>query len=371
MRLIGRWSYPWYLWHWPILVLAEVKFGDLDWTIKVALMIGALGLAGLTHHFVEVPLMTSPDLRSRIPSAAAVGIIATVLATTIVLTVGTRAAQELGTGTATPTAVTFDDVFGRSTGANSGTVIPAPIDARVNDFPPGGFRCIVDRTSEQPLCEFGVKGGTPVVLFGDSKAHQWLSAFDEVALERGWELTVITQSGCPVPAIAPRRGDTSRMSQGFCSTWREEQIDHIIGMRPAIIFMSTFNGYGPSTGQLLEDWGTSLTRLTASGAKLVYVRDTPRPGKDIPNCISSALSDWSKCAFPVTDRIDPVILGELQGVLPPVTIVDLNGYLCDGQICPAVRNGILLYRDDQHLSNTAAKALAPALSAALDQKGIA
>ncbi|MGK2882402.1 MAG: acyltransferase family protein [Mycobacterium sp.] len=368
MRVLGRWSYPWYLWHWPVLVLADLHYGHLSWPIKLMLMVVALGLAGLTHHFVEVPLMRSPELRTRVPAAAAVGVIATVVATLAVLTVGTQSVHALGSNTGATTSVSFEDVFGQSTGANSGSVVPAPINARADI--PQRPECLIDRTSVQPECLFGVLGGTPVVLFGDSHAHQWQTALDGIALQKGWELRVVAQSGCPVPEITPREGETARFSQDFCSTWRSQQIDSIVAKRPAIVFVSALNEYIPQTDEVLDAWSVSLTKLAASGAKLVYIRDTPWPARSIPECVSSATDDWSRCAFPASDAIDPVVTGTLQGTLPATTVIDLNGYLCDGDVCPAVRNGIMLYRDDSHLSNTAVKALTPALSTALTGEGI-
>lgn len=367
-RVLGRWSYPWYLWHWPILVLAEAKFGHLPWTAKIMLMAGALGLAALTHILLEAPLMKSAQLRSRIPAAAAVGVIATVVGCATVLTVGTQAVHALGSNAGAPTAASFEQVFGQSTGAHSGAVRPAPINAR-GDIP-GRPECLIDRTTEQPVCTFGVVGGRPVVVFGDSHAHQWLSAIDQLALRRGWELTVITQSGCPVPDITPRHGETARFSQTYCTDWRREQIDRIVAMRPSAIILSSLNEYIPQLDELFAAWSSSLERLAASGAQIVYIRDTPYPRRNVPECISSALDDWTRCAFPKPDRVDPVVTGVLRGVLPHVDVVDLNGFLCDDALCPVVRNGILLYRDDSHLSDTAVEALTPALERAFDEKAI-
>jgi len=55
LRWLGRVSYAWYLWHWPLVGLGEV----LDPSIGVAGRIGwsvlALGLAWLTYYLVERP----------------------------------------------------------------------------------------------------------------------------------------------------------------------------------------------------------------------------------------------------------------------------------------------------------------------------
>jgi peptidoglycan/LPS O-acetylase OafA/YrhL len=368
MRLIGRWSYSWYLWHWPVLVLAEAKFGHLSWQVKLALMGGTLILAGLTYLFVEKPIMGSRDLGDRATAAAAIGIIATV--STVVLQVGTRVVNALGSANGySTTSVSFDEVFGRNSGKNSGPVVPPPMSAR-HDYPRRAD-CLLDRTTvEPPDCDFGVKGGEKVVLFGDSHAHQWQTALDMMSMSRKWELKVITQSGCPAPTIARRNGDTSRFSQDYCVNWRAQQIDNIVAMHPKLVIFSSSNRYIPFIDELIDSWNTTLSRLEASGAKLVYLRDTPHPPQSIPDCVSSAIEDWSRCAFPLPTKVDPVVAGQLRGALPPLTVIDLNGYFCDGNVCPAVRNGIMLYRDESHLSNTAVKALAPAVDRAFADKGL-
>jgi hypothetical protein len=328
----------------------------------------ALLLAGLTYALVEKPIGAWRDLHHRASSAAAVGIIATVVATTVVLQVGTKVVNALGSANGTSTTtVSFEEVFGKNGGKNSGQVVPPPITAR-HDIPRRP-ECLLDRTSTEPDCTFGVAGGEKVVLFGDSHAHQWLTALDELSVRRKWELKVITQSGCPAPTIARRPGDTSRFSQDYCVNWRNEQINRIVAMHPKLVVFSSSNQYIPFIDELVDSWNKTLTRLEASGAKLVYLRDTPHPTESIPDCISSALDDWSRCAFPLPTKVDPVIAAGLRSAIPPTTVIDLNGYLCDGNVCPAVRNGIMLYRDESHLSNTAVKALAPAVEKAFADKG--
>ncbi len=57
MRAIGRISYSWYLWHWPVLLLAPALLGHplgLAARLAAALVSGALAV--LTLRFIENPL---------------------------------------------------------------------------------------------------------------------------------------------------------------------------------------------------------------------------------------------------------------------------------------------------------------------------
>ena len=64
MRAIGRLSYSWYLWHWPVLVLDAVIAGP---PARVGRQVGAAlfsgGLAVLTLRFIENPLRFADRVR--------------------------------------------------------------------------------------------------------------------------------------------------------------------------------------------------------------------------------------------------------------------------------------------------------------------
>jgi hypothetical protein len=93
------------------------------------------------------------------------------------------------------------------------------------------------------------------------------------------------------------------------------------------------------------------------------------------SCISGALADWSRCALPRSVvRHDAFAAAIHGGQLPGVDgSVQVNSYLCPpGATCPAVRNGVLLYRDTSHVTDTAMTLLARAVERQLvDLKAVA
>ena len=64
MRSIGRLSYSWYLWHWPVLLLAPAVFGQpLGLAGRLAMVVVSFGLAVLTLHLIENPARFAPSLK--------------------------------------------------------------------------------------------------------------------------------------------------------------------------------------------------------------------------------------------------------------------------------------------------------------------
>ena len=48
-----------YLWHWPVLVLADAGWGPLNWTQRAAAVVISVGLSALSFRFVEDPVRHS------------------------------------------------------------------------------------------------------------------------------------------------------------------------------------------------------------------------------------------------------------------------------------------------------------------------
>jgi peptidoglycan/LPS O-acetylase OafA/YrhL len=66
MQFFGSLSYPFYLWHWPLLAFAFLRWGDLaPLGLRPALAVLALILAALTNRFVERPVFAFSVRRPR------------------------------------------------------------------------------------------------------------------------------------------------------------------------------------------------------------------------------------------------------------------------------------------------------------------
>ncbi|MFD6653723.1 acyltransferase family protein [Streptomyces parvus] len=380
-RAVGRLSYTLYLWHWPVLVLAEARLGALGWPAKTAWTLAAALPALATMRWVEQPLRRSRTVSELPRRGLAVGISAVVLPVVLALVVGTTTLRLLGPatpvdiGSLPPGAAAGPSLLSRADGSvlADGPVVPGPAQAR-GDFPPDGGCQVAPAVTSSPPCLFGaVDSPDRVVLLGDSHAGQWFSPLLALASRRGWALQELVKQGCPLPELTVKSPQLGRVYRE-CDTWRDDALDRLrTGPRPRLIVIASLNRYTADPGLLTTAWEKTLKRLRATGAPIVYVEGTPVPGTDIPACVSGAPDETAACAFDRAEALppDPLARRIAAGAVPGVRSVGVNAVLCpgDGPTCPAVRDRILLYRDDTHLTNVAAVVLAPRLERLLTESG--
>jgi hypothetical protein len=217
--------------------------------------------------------------------------------------------------------------------------------------------------SKSGYCTYGDKKSNKViVLYGDSHAAQWFPALEKIALEKGYKLISLTKSACP--SVDARREDQGAFKFVHCKKWRENSIARIKSIKPDAVIVSSFQYFTapagfPSPTQWWTDGQKRLLReLQGSSSRLIYISDTPRPLRDIPNCLASR--DPHSCDS--TEKTPNLII---DGFVK----IDPTSWLCTS-FCPAIKNGYVVYRDASHISVAAALDLKPELEKALRKTGL-
>jgi peptidoglycan/LPS O-acetylase OafA/YrhL len=356
MQRIGQLSYSWYLWHWPVLIYAHVFPALRGVMPSIALAGAALGLAALTHVFVENPIRFHRRVSSR-PRLA--------LGLALVLTVAGASAAVLIRALGERQSVTPEQI--RYTAARD---LPAV-------YADGCHLPIV--ATEIEACEYGdTASRSALVLFGDSHAAQWFPALESVARQNRLKLISLTKSGCPAASVqlqSPQLGRTYTE----CAEWRAAAIDHILEVDPVAVVISSYSGFiapagSPdrwSIGQ--RDWRIGVERTVAAfvsaDIRTVLLADTPLPDFDVPTCLARAA--WnptlhrSRCEFErtsVATSLEHEIARAVAASLPGITFVDLTDVICDSSPCAPDSGGVIRYRDSHHLSTRFAASLGPILS---------
>ena len=338
---LGAISYPLYLWHWPALVLPSSALGrPLRIRERIFCILLTIILAHFTSKYIEQPIRHKKIDGKKIylffaattAASLVAGAVITSTASSIISVKGTNYKFDLVDVMQKPA------VYGDNCHSNYGE-------------------------SESGECAYGdLTSKTTVVLYGDSHAAQWFPALEALANERGFKLISLTKSACP--SVDVPRADQGAFKDVHCQKWRENSVARIKQLRPAAVIMSSFQYFSPPSRFTDENkWWTDgqkrlLDSLRGSSDHLIYISDTPRPARDIPNCLASrAISSCNS-----TEKTPVKIVRGFQ-------IIDPTPWLCT-EFCPAIQDGYVVYRDASHISVEAALALKAQLEAALVAKGL-
>ena len=224
---------------------------------------------------------------------------------------------------------------------------------------------------EPPSCVYGdTSGSFTIAIVGDSHAGEWFPAFDVLARQRGWKLVPYVKLSCPfidlrVRHIALKREYTE------CAAWRENVIALLVA-QPAdltVVAMShrgIFPWLAEDSGVESESSGIARAIERIPGPHVMMV-DTPRTSVEIPGCIAAHLEDVRACAIP-RDTAFTRLFGAREARVAELTgagLIDLIPAVCLAMPCQVVRDGMIIYRDNHHLTATFSESLAPALESAL------
>ena len=141
-------------------------------------------------------------------------------------------------------------------------------------------------------------------------------------------------------------------------------VKRIKELAPTAVIVSNFQYFTPPNKYSDRNkwWNDGqerlLTSLRGAADHLVYINDTPRPSRDIPNCLAS--KNTKSCDS--TEKTPVQIISGFERIDP-------TPWFCT-DICPAFKDGYVVYRDASHLTVDAARAVKGQLDAALVGLGI-
>jgi peptidoglycan/LPS O-acetylase OafA/YrhL len=369
-RYVGRISYAWYIWHWPVLVFAT-QHGPRSTAAGVVATLVSVVPAIVTHRWIEEPLRRSRLhlRRPRLTLGVALACPAFAVACGIALSASI----------ASPARLAADQVEGAAQLARTHTLQesatalrPTPREADADRGRSHADGCLVsERAETSPPCVYGDRrSGTTAVLFGDSHAMEFFPALERIARRRHWRLVQLTKAGCPPMPVRVFNPILHREYRE-CGPWREYALRRIERQeRPALIVAGSSSYYGVIDGgrrtvgdagarALAAAYGGVLRRLRATAPHVIVLSDPPRPPFDVPGCVSQSLSHLRRCAFaPDPALVRSRIVTAAVRRVPGVQAIDAAGRFCLPDVCPAVIGNVLVYRNSGHVTATFAETLA-------------
>jgi len=376
---IGGISYSLYLWHWLFIVAGTAHWGQLG--AKRGLLLTALAFipAWLSHRLVENPVRFNPRLAGSNALSLSLGanlsLVAAVVGLVLCLprTITPAPTTAPPSGESSPpfgAAAILADPAGAAdlwTVETSSTITPAP-DAAPNDRPDAYDKgCQVDQVSGDPVaCTYGDPGGAAtVIIVGDSKILQWLTAIDTIGKRHHWRVVTYTKSTCSFTA-APNIKDGKPYPS--CDEWNEKVVPLIVAEKPRLVLTSQNSAKaGPAAAKNSAGTAESMIRgleahwstLKNAGIPVIAIANNAAPEGNVYECVAQNPDSLSECSF---DAVYPTLrVQQTAADAVGVPVVNMADMICPDDKCPAVVGGVLVYRQGSHLTSTYVDTIEPEL----------
>jgi peptidoglycan/LPS O-acetylase OafA/YrhL len=377
---VGDRSYAFYLWHWPVLIIAAQYVGhELSLEANLLLLCGAFLLSIVSFRLVEDPLRrmrwpTRVGALSWPASAGAVVLVALVILGSIDKTarrfdaaakavrplalVDTAAAADLERGPLQP----LPPVVAAVRAAEREAPIPWPLTPPVGSlrddiyrFPDG---CTPrGRETRSRICRLGDTGGSKtIVVIGDSHAQMWMPTILNMAQRDRWVVIPFVKVSCiPRSWIVSSRG---------CGAWYRWTRTRASALHPdvTLIIGSWAGTWSPRRAiKTVRELSSVMKRSSGS---VIVMSDPPGQRREPVDCLLDDRSTMKTCSTePTRTQLETNAAITSDARRNGIGIVDTKGWFCARtrarrQLCPLVINQTITYVDRGHISQTYAQELA-------------
>jgi peptidoglycan/LPS O-acetylase OafA/YrhL len=369
---VGLISYSLYLWHWPLIVFAQLASPlPLRTVDKCGLLAAAAVLATLTWAFVEMPFRRRTLLSQRHSLMASAGVSAIGLAAfSLVVIRGDGLAERFN-------ATIRQAVLSNST---IKTTWAYPEKCRAN------YRRVLRKQESITFCPVGGAGRSAVLFWGDSEIEQLFPLLENLANDRllsGKKIIAVTSAGC-MPVLGLNRVDA-----GYdCDAFNRQVIDRALQSDiNTVVFGSAvyawsalcrtesgctnFNNAGEFFDYFDRSLHGELKKLASLGKKIIILLPFPSYPVSIPDYLNKKIMFGQEPTLRLTREEHLQSVAEFAsvwrraGAAVNATIIDPSEVLCPSNECVYRRGLVALYKDGGHLGAELAESMQPLLLNAL------
>jgi peptidoglycan/LPS O-acetylase OafA/YrhL len=386
LRVIGDRSYSFYLWHWPVLVLAAAYAGhELSLGTRLILLVGAFLLSCVTYVLVEDPIRKTR-------SGRATGLVVVVAAGAVLATESVALAgidrerqQFVQRYAAAPGAVhllraaverrgavmaVLPPVVSAVEAARRGAPIPVPLSPRIDQLaqyspavgPPAP--CIAHDASThvtEKVCRVGdLSSSRLIVIMGDSHALMWIPALLAMAARDHWAVVPLLRLGCSPDKWISDTGPAACLAW---SKWAETRIEQL---HPDVVLLAGSIPENASSGTTVAvDGMLGAAQTLVRSERLILVGDPESLSFQPVDCLlgphasmATCTTTWPESSLAAYDAIARGAVRLGAGFLAT------RGFVCYERECPAVIAHTVVWGDNSHLTVAYSQAVAAPFRAA-------
>lgn len=352
MQLIGNISYSLYLWHWPVFVLANQFFeNEITIYIKLGLLIFVFLISYLSWRYIEKPFRD----KERVSTKMLINLMIFILLATSVFTIfiiKTRGYPgRLKDFAARPSI---------QAGENTPRV-----------------ECFIDRKHNMPqkLCTFGASSkpeDADLILWGDSNANQYVTALTKASASSSTTGLIATMASCQsyIPAHISIAIDIE------CHKFNDKILKYITDSKniDIVVIGRDYGGKNISINETVF----LAKNLISAGKKVILLGPIPKSNMDVeyiwtirqiklgqPIENIQLNSNENTAQFLIFNTLSDQLFHEIQQ--GKLVLINPLTKLCKESLCYAVKDGVAIFRDQNHLTEIIAQSFESDFKVALDK----
>ena len=344
---IGLISYPLYLWHWPLLSLANVSLSETPHVaVRVVLVLTSISLPWCTYLFIEKPIRKGEVKRFVTSILVVLMVITAIIGGTIAYNDGFRKRS----------AVTNSDFTTQVADQFAGALWEyTSNDECINSY---DFKDAAQY--RWWFCMKSSPSDPTILLYGNSYANQLYPGF--VNNEQLQHHTILSIGACDYAHETKVEGDISNPCHPDNALKQKKHIGEIVQTHESLQYIVIDGLRSVPHGSYIQRLSDNIQSLKTEGHEgktiIIFIPHL-RPVENPKSCFTMPLRPTANdCTIPgeirqaLNSSFQPLI-DEIKKVHPEVHFFDQNSVFCQNSSCSGILNGMPLHRDMKHISEYA------------------
>lgn len=376
---LGDCSYAVYLVHWPLFVLYLTATDQETFDLRTGATLTAIVLVAATIMTwgVDRPAQTFPRSGRRLGIQAAMVVTSLVVGGIPLGVAGGAIAYQREQEIAQQIEVGVDPDHPGALALGKGQAsewtkppVPGPLAVTAEWVSLSGTECDEDVTervdSENSSCRrlpSSSDEAVRAVVVGDSHAAQNIVPTLRLLHDtEDWDITAYLKGACSF--------GLPEYYKGSCRDRNSVALEQIEADPPDVVVLQTTETAKDSSSEVLRPGIKRLVeQLTGEGIAVIGFRDNPRSDKSLYECASTVGPETmvGGCVFPKEDVMAAEDPAKLLEEMPLFHQIDAGDMLCPGDVCGTIIGDVFVYMDDNHVSATYSRTMAPELASRIKQ----